>query len=58
MPKIMAQYPRIESISSIGSIILGFLQVQAALKFREAMGWKRIEVERAASGGPGYQVVS
>ena len=28
MPKIMAQYPETESIGSIGSVILGILEVQ------------------------------
>ena len=31
-PKIMAQYPKIESRGSIGSIILGPLEVQVALR--------------------------
>ena len=32
VPKIMAQYPKIESMGSIGSIILAILEVQVGLK--------------------------
>ena len=34
MPKIMAQYPKIERLGSVGSVILGILEVQVCLRFR------------------------
>ena len=37
VPKIIAQYPKIESIGSIGSIILAILEVQVA-RFRVGIG--------------------
>ena len=38
-PKIMAQYPKIESIESIGSIILGIFEVQATTGLRVHVGF-------------------
>ena len=33
-PKIMAQYPQIETVGSIGSIILAILEVQEAYTYQ------------------------